>query len=110
MKIIATFCMLLFFCLPGYCQSTNPVYDKVLAEKLGADEYGMKMYVLVILKTGPVSIDNKEKVDSLFKGHMSNISRMASSGKLVIAGPFEKKRKILPGYFHTKCEDLRRSQ
>jgi uncharacterized protein YciI len=99
MKKIATCCIFLFFCLSVYCQSNNPVYDKALAEKLGADEYGMKMYVLVILKTGPVSIDNKETVDSLFKGHMSNIGRMAAAGKLVIAGPFEKNEKSFRGIF-----------
>ncbi len=28
-------------------------FDAELAEQLGADEYGMKSYILVILKTGP---------------------------------------------------------
>lgn len=99
MKILVTCCISFFICLSGYGQSNNPAYDKALAEKLGADEYGMKMYVLVMLKTGPVSIDNKEKVDSLFKGHMLNIGRMASAGKLVIAGPFEKNEKNYRGIF-----------
>jgi hypothetical protein len=31
---------------------TNTKYDKALAEKLGGDDYGMKSYFLVILKTG----------------------------------------------------------
>jgi hypothetical protein len=30
-----------------------PIYDARLATQLGADERGMKMYVLCILKTGP---------------------------------------------------------
>ena len=36
---------------------TNPKYDKILADKLGGDDYGMKSYFLVILKTGsnPIS-------------------------------------------------------
>ncbi|MGB3198004.1 MAG: hypothetical protein WBB17_09795, partial [Saprospiraceae bacterium] len=31
---------------------SNPNFDKALAEKLGGDDYGMKSYYLVILKTG----------------------------------------------------------
>lgn len=31
----------------------NPNYDAALARKLGADDYGMKRYILVILRTGP---------------------------------------------------------
>jgi len=49
-------------------QTDNPKYDKALADSLGGDDYGMKMYVLVILKTGPNKIENKMKVDSLFRG------------------------------------------
>ena len=29
----------------------NDVYDAALAQKLGGDDYGMKKYVLVLLKT-----------------------------------------------------------
>lgn len=29
-------------------QTANPNYDEALAKKLGADDYGMKQYVLVI--------------------------------------------------------------
>lgn len=37
---------------PLLAQQKNPIYDSVLAAKLGADDYGMKKYVLVILQTG----------------------------------------------------------
>lgn len=83
---------LLFFCfstqlLPA--QSSNPQYDKALADSLGGDDYGMKMYTFVILKTGPSPIHDKKIRDSLFTGHMANINRLADMGKLVVAGPFE---------------------
>lgn len=39
-------------CEPVDTLHQNPVYDAALAEKLGADAYGMKSYVLVMLKTG----------------------------------------------------------
>ncbi len=80
-------------------QKSNPEYDKLLADSLGADEYGMKMYVLVILKTGTANITEKAKVDSLFAGHMRNINRMAGIGKLVVAGPLQKNEKTYRGIF-----------
>ena len=57
-------------------------FDKRLAKKLGADEYGMKNYVLVILKTGETTISDKQQRDSIFAGHMKNIGRMADAGLL----------------------------
>jgi uncharacterized protein YciI len=80
-------------------QTTNPKYDKALADSLKGDEYGMKMYVLVILKTGTAKIDNKATVDSLFKGHMANIGRLAEEGKLIVAGPLKKNEKTYRGIF-----------
>jgi uncharacterized protein YciI len=66
----------------------NPNYDAELAKKLGGDDYGMKQYVLVILKTGPTKIDDLAKVQELFAGHLKNIMRLADEGKLALAGPF----------------------
>lgn len=69
-------------------KKTNPNYDTELAKKLGGDDYGMKQYVLVILKTGPTKIDDKAKTQALFAGHLKNIMRLADEGKLALAGPF----------------------
>ena len=80
-------------------QKDNPVYDKALADSLGGDDYGMKQYTLVILKTGPAKIESKEIVDSLFKGHMQNIQHMAAAGKLMVAGPIKKNDKAYRGIF-----------
>jgi len=81
-----------------FAQSNNPHYNKTLADSLGGDEYGMKMYVLVILKTGAATPDKKVS-DSLFNGHMANIGRLATEGKLVVAGPFKKNEKNYRGIF-----------
>lgn len=64
-------------------------YDAALAEALGADEYGMRSYVLAILKTGPqdAEITNKDERAALFAGHFANMGRLAEEGKLVLAGP-----------------------
>ena len=56
--------------------NSNPNYDKVLAEKLGGDDYGMKSYFLVILKTGTNKTEDKEFINKSFGGHMDNINRL----------------------------------
>jgi uncharacterized protein YciI len=78
----------------------KPKFDAELAKKLGADKYGMKSYVLAILKTGPndASITGKERSD-MFKGHMANMNRLAAEGKLAVAGPFGKNDKAFRGLF-----------
>lgn len=88
----------LIISLSAFCQS-NPKYDKALADSLGADEYGMKMYVLVLLKTGPVKIEDKKVSDSLFAGHMKNIQRLVDENKLYVAGPLQKNEKNYRGIF-----------
>jgi len=63
-------------------------YDSLLAKRLGGDEWGMKKYVLAILKTGPNRLTDEKEIQELQKGHMDNIQRLADEGKLVVAGPF----------------------
>ena len=80
-------------------QSAETKYNAQLAQKLGADELGMKMYVLVILKTGDTKIEEKALRDSLFRGHFANINKLADEGKLVVAGPLEKNENQYRGIF-----------
>jgi uncharacterized protein len=80
-------------------QTTNPNYDEALAKKYGADDHGMKSYILVILKTGSNKTTDKAVLDSCFAGHMKNISRLVADGKMVIAGPFGKNDKTYRGIF-----------
>lgn len=93
--VLLSFC----FALGAQAQTANPEYDKALADSLGADNYGMKTYMLVILKTGTSTIADKEKVNSLFRGHLDNINRLAREGKLVVAGPLSKNDKAFRGIF-----------
>jgi len=66
----------------------NKNYDAELAAKLGADEFGMKNYFLVILKTGSNTTTDQNTLQNSFRGHMDNIHRLAEERKLVLAGPF----------------------
>ncbi len=77
----------------------NPNYDKTLAEKLGGDDYGMKSYFLVILKTGANTTADKELIGESFRGHMDNINRLVEEGKLIVAGPLGKNENNYRGIF-----------
>lgn len=79
--------------------SLNPNYDKALAEKLGGDDYGMKRYFFVILKTGTNTSTDKELISESFKGHMDNINRLVEAGKLIVAGPLGKNANNYRGIF-----------
>ena len=74
-------------------------YDSTLAKQLGADEYGMKSYTFVILTTGDSTIQDKQRVQELFSGHLKNISRLAEEGKLTLAGPLGKNEENYRGIF-----------
>jgi uncharacterized protein YciI len=64
-------------------------YDEALAKKLGADEHGMKKYVMAFLLRGDrVSEYTPEQRAEIQGAHMANIGKMAEIGKLLVAGPF----------------------
>ncbi|HEU4663346.1 MAG TPA: YciI family protein [Dokdonella sp.] len=69
-------------------KTNEAVADPALAKRLGADERGMRHYVLAILKTGPHRMPDGKARDEMFAGHFANITRLADAGKLAVAGPF----------------------
>lgn len=64
-------------------------YDAELAKSLGANDNGMRSYVLVILKTGPTRVPDGPDRKKMFAGHFSNMQRLADEKKLVLAGPLD---------------------
>jgi len=70
-------------------ESAKPAFDAELATSVGADEHGMRSYVLVVLKTGPNKMPAGPERDAMFKGHFANINRLAAERKLALAGPFD---------------------
>lgn len=91
-------------------QENNPKYDAALADSLGADEYGMKSYVFVLLKTGSKTEENPEKRAELFRGHMENIGRLVESGELVIAGPMGKNDHAYRGIFILNVDSVEKAE
>ena len=76
------------FAQEAQSSASKTVADPQLAKQLGADEHGMRKYVLVILKTGPHRVPDGPARDKMFEGHFANIKRLADAHKLVLAGPF----------------------
>lgn len=66
-----------------------PEYDEALARSVGADEHGMRSYVLVILKTGPNRVPDGPDREEMFRGHFANMQRLSDEGKLALAGPLD---------------------
>lgn len=66
-----------------------PEYDEALARSVGADEHGMRRYVLVILKTGPNRVPDGPEREEMFRGHFANMQRLSDEGKLALAGPLD---------------------
>lgn len=81
------------------CQNQSEGYDPELAAKLGADDYGMKSYVLVILKTGMNEVQDTALRASLFAGHFENMNRLSDQGKLIVAGPLSANENSYRGIF-----------
>ncbi len=74
-------------------QKEKPVLNKIeitsaSAHDFGADDYGMKKYVMAFLKAGPNRDHTPEEAQSLQMEHLKNIQRMADEGTLALAGPF----------------------
>ncbi len=90
----------------NYGQTTNVNYDSTLAKNLKADDFGMKWYVLVILKTGSYNPQDEEIKNKLFTGHMQNIERLVKEKKLIVAGPFNKNELQYRGLFILDVKDI----
>ena len=88
----------------------NPNYDEALAKKVGAPDNGMKTYVFCLLTTGTNTTATPDEKKKLFEGHMANINKLASEGKLVMAGPFMKNEKNYRGIFIFNCSTIEEAE
>lgn len=99
MKSISIIILATFFSLLLPAQTPNPKYDGELASTLSADDYGMKSYILVILKSGENTTTDETIINTAFAGHMNNIGRLVEEGKLIVAGPLGKNENSYRGIF-----------
>ncbi|MDC9721263.1 MAG: hypothetical protein PSN34_00635 [Urechidicola sp.] len=88
-------------------QNSNPNYDAELAQKLGADDYGMKSFVFVILKSGTNTSADIELKRIAFEGHLKNINRLVNENKLIVTGPFGKNNSDFRGLFILDVKTLK---
>lgn len=66
----------------------EPGYDEALAKEVGADDYGMRPYVVAFLRKGPNRATDPPEAERLQRAHLDNIGRLAAEGRLSVAGPF----------------------
>lgn len=94
-RALRTVALALMCAVPPTVHAQSPTeakpaaYDEALARSVGADENGMRMYVHVVLKTGPTPLPAGPERDEMFRGHFANIKRLSAEGLLVHAGPFD---------------------
>lgn len=88
--LVAMLTAMLALAQPSVAQDAPPPeYDEALARSVGADDHGMRSYVLVILKTGPNRIPDGPERQEMFRGHFANMQRLSDEGKLALAGPLD---------------------
>jgi uncharacterized protein YciI len=92
--------------VPPAQPAAKPAYDAELARRYGADERGMRQYVLVVLKSGPTPVTDPDKRKAMFAGHFANMERLTKEGKLVLAGPFGKNEDGWRGLFVFAVSDI----
>ncbi|MEB2776439.1 YciI family protein [Algoriphagus sp. D3-2-R+10] len=83
------FLLILTLSAPSYSFAQNETYDETMAKEVGADDYGMRKYVIAFLYRGErVSEYTDQQRSDIQAGHMANINQLVEEGQLVMAGPF----------------------
>jgi len=93
-------------------QKPAVTYDAALAQELGADDYGMRSYVVVILRTGPNddTVTDEAKRTEIFRGHFNNMRSLAEDNQLVLAGPFGDPSDIRRGLYIFNVKTVEEAQ
>jgi len=82
--------LVLALSVPALAQTAPAAaFDPALAQRTGANENGMRAYVLVLLKSSETPVPKGEARDAMFRGHFANMKRLAEAGVLVMAGPLD---------------------
>jgi uncharacterized protein YciI len=78
------------FCLILVSASLNGFSQREFKMPDGDTTYIMKRYVFMLLNEGPKRDQDSITSAKIQEGHMKHLNEMANTGKMVIAGPFEK--------------------
>ena len=97
---VLSLAFLLTTIVPGFSLAQKSDSAESAAEK----KVEMKRYWMVFLKKGPHRDQDSVTAAKLQEGHLANINRLASLGKLVVAGPFGDDGD-LRGIFILDCKD-----
>ena len=89
MKVLFLFCTLLLIPLLTLSQTVYANKNENPSKGLHDDVAGMKMYVLVLLKTGRNRSTDRAYRNNLFASHLSMINQLVSSKKIVVTGPLK---------------------
>jgi len=81
---------ILFVCLLVTSFSSEAFSQREFKMQEGDTTYVMKRYVFMLLNEGPKHDQDSITSAKIQEGHMKHLNEMASTGKMVIAGPFEK--------------------
>jgi len=81
---------ILFVCLLVASFSSEAFSQREFKTQGGDTTNVMKRYVFMLLNEGPKRDQDSVTSVKIQEGHMKHINEMASTGKMVIAGPFEK--------------------
>ena len=81
---------ILFVCLLVASFSSEAFSQREFKMQEGDTTYVMKRYVFMLLNEGPKRDQDSVTSSKIQEGHMKHLNEMASTGKMVIAGPFEK--------------------
>lgn len=81
--------LLFVFILSLAAIATNAQDQREFTYAEGDTTYTMKRYVFMLLKSGETKSKTEEEAAKYQKMHMAHLSKMAESGELIVAGPFE---------------------
>ncbi len=83
MKPLLLTALFAFFTLSGFSQREFTTTE-------GDTTYTMKRYVFMLLDAGENRSQDSVAAAKIQEGHLAHLNQMAKTGKLVMAGPFEK--------------------
>ncbi len=80
---------LLLLCLAVFAFEASAQDQREFSYTEGDTTYTMKRYVFMLLNNGETKSTTKEEAAKYQEMHMAHLAKMAESGKLIVAGPFD---------------------